>query len=82
MALTPASKPKGKGAMEPPTSSENATGTENTSKASKAVENEPLNFKVSEEFAMEWRMFCAANKMKQKELLIKAFEFYKSHHGG
>jgi hypothetical protein len=80
MVLNPAKKPRGKGA--PPTTAENATGTENTTKSSKAVENEPLNFKVSEEFAMDWRMFCAANKMKQKELLIKAFEFYKSHHGG
>lgn len=48
---------------------------------SDAVNNMPLNFRVSPEFRRRFRMFAAAHDLKLNELLRLAFDDYEKRQG-
>ena len=76
-----------KGAALPPTSAEmptRAAPVEPTispapagESADPAVNNAPLNFRVTEKFRRDFRVFAAERGFRLNELLVLAFEQYK-----
>ncbi len=63
----------------PPTAAVTPAGRENTSKRDLTAIS-PINFKVNEEFAHEWRVYCVSNKISQVEQFKTMFEYWKSNH--
>jgi hypothetical protein len=41
----------------------------------------PLNFRVSEAFRREFKVYAAKNGLKLNELLRRSFEAYRREHG-